>query len=141
MEKIYSLLIHTNAILLKTQTYHWNVVGSNFHDLHVLFQNQYEELFLAIDSIAEHLRMKDVIVDTSENYYKNIKFDVTNNVRNSIDMLNDLSSAHVYIVDLCKEIISDTKDNINEADTNDLAIDRLRIHQKYIWLLKSTMSI
>ena len=55
-EILHQLLASTYTLYLKTQNYHWNVLGPHFQSLHMLFQSQYEELAESIDEIAERIR-------------------------------------------------------------------------------------
>jgi len=56
VEKTSVILAGTYALYLKTQYYHWNVVGAEFYNLHKMFEEQYEELRDAVDDIAERIR-------------------------------------------------------------------------------------
>ena len=71
IEALEVVLASSYSLMLKTQNYHWNVVGPNFKPLHELFQLQYEDLFLAVDEVAERIRALGSLANGSfENFAK-----------------------------------------------------------------------
>ena len=71
IQNLEKLLADSYALALKTQNYHWNVVGENFKPLHELFGAQYEEIADAIDEIAERIRaLGSKVEGTFENFIK-----------------------------------------------------------------------
>ena len=62
---VTAVLADTSALYFKTHVYHWNVTGPRFHDLHNLFEVQYNELWAATDVIAERIRALDVVAPRS----------------------------------------------------------------------------
>lgn len=97
LEKV---LANSYALYLKTQNYHWNVVGANFKSLHELFNEQYNDLAAAIDEIAERIRALGVKVDgTFENFSKLSKIKSGDkNAKNEM-MIRDLISGNETIAD------------------------------------------
>ncbi len=134
---IETLLADSYAIMAQTHLAHWNVEGTDFFQLHGAFQSQYEELFKAIDDIAEHLR-------TLEAY-----------APGGLKMLSGMSSVHEmgrrekakdYVAGLVEahnlliENAVKTRDIAGDAgdkESEDLFIERLRVHRKVVWLLSS----
>ena len=135
LEKV---LANTYALYLKTQNYHWNVVGANFKSLHELFNEQYDDLAAAIDEIAERIRALGVKVDgTFENFSKLSKIKSGDkNAKNEV-MIRDLISGNETVADFLKEGIKAAQAEQDEG-TADLLIGRLKIHEKAIWMLQSS---
>jgi starvation-inducible DNA-binding protein len=123
--------------MAQTHLAHWNVEGSDFFQLHVAFEEQYTELFTAVDMIAEHLR-------TLEAY-----------APGGLQMLNQISgvgqmerrlSGKDYVANLLEyqeTLVANAKagrevaGNAGDAESEDLFIERIRVHDKAIWMLKS----
>lgn len=132
-----TLLADSYALMAQTHLAHWNVEGTDFFQLHVAFQGQYEELFTAIDDIAEHLR-------TLEAY-----------APGGLGMLAEMSQvgrmerrlpAKDYVANLVEfheTLIANAKKGrtisgeAGDTESEDLFIERLRVHNKTLWMLKS----
>jgi len=125
------------ALYLKTQSYHWHVTGPHFKNLHEQFQEQYEDLATSVDVLAERIVTLGGKAPGTFNaimQYSEIKDgDV---YKKAEDMVLDLISDHELVVKSLKrleEIAGSEKDSVTE----DLAISRTEIHQKYIWMLSA----
>ena len=131
------VLADSYALMALTHLAHWNVEGPGFFALHTAFQTQYEELFTAIDEIAERIRALDsyaigglgALCQTAampefvsplpqEDY---VRFLIAANEK----LIQDAARAR----DLAGEL--------NDAETQDLMIGRITLHQKTAWMLKS----
>ena len=135
--KLELLLSNSYALTIKTQNYHWNVVGSNFVALHQLFGDQYQELFTAIDEIAERIRSFGVLVEADLLYFsQNSQITVPKKSNNAEKMVSDLATGHQTIIDSLLEAIKIAQDNKDEG-TADLFIRRIQVHQKALWMLQS----
>lgn len=135
--KLELLLSNSYALTIKTQNYHWNVVGSNFVALHQLFGDQYQELFTAIDEIAERIRSFGVLVDADLLYFgQNSQITAPKKSNNAEKMVADLATGHQTIIDSLLEAIKIAQDSKDEG-TADLFIRRIQVHQKALWMLKS----
>ena len=135
LEKV---LANSYALYLKTQNYHWNVVGANFKSLHELFNEQYNDLAAAIDEIAERIRALGVKVDgTFENFSKLSKIKSGDKNAKNEAMIRDLISGNETVADFLKEGIKAAQSEQDEG-TADLLIGRLKIHEKAIWMLQSS---
>ncbi|MES2961591.1 MAG: DNA starvation/stationary phase protection protein [Pseudomonadota bacterium] len=135
LEKV---LANTYALYLKTQNYHWNVVGGNFKSLHELFDAQYNDLAAAIDEIAERIRALGVKVEgTFENFSKLSKIKSGDKNAKSEAMLKDLVSDNETVADFLKEGIKAAQAEEDEG-TADLLIGRLKVHEKAVWMLQSS---
>lgn len=131
-------LADSYLLMLKTQNYHWNITGENFKPLHELFGAQYEELFEAIDEIAERIRALGARVDGNfESFSKLSKIKAADKNSDAKTMIKNL------IVD-SKELVKSLKNSVkisqNEGDeaSADMLIERIQVHEKAIWMLESS---
>ncbi|MBY0354688.1 MAG: DNA starvation/stationary phase protection protein [Rickettsiales bacterium] len=138
------LLKDTYATYLLTHNYHWNVEGPKFVSLHTLFETQYTELFAAIDEIAERIRALDVyalpnhyseiiaVVDTLSSPLLKVK-----NKDAAADlMVKNLITVHEKVVASAQKA-KHVADDMDDEESEDLAISRIQIHQKALWMLRS----
>ncbi|MCE3254846.1 MAG: dps1 [Rickettsiaceae bacterium] len=131
-------LANSYSLMLKTHNYHWNVTGENFKSLHELFQAQYEELFEAIDEIAERIRALGSKVDgTFERFSKLSKFKSGDKNSDAKTMIKDLISNHEELVKFLKSAVKTAQEEGDEASA-DMFIERTQIHEKAIWMLESS---
>jgi len=131
------LLADSYSLMANTHYAHWNVEGPGFFSLHKAFQEQYEELFEAIDEIAERVRALDAYALGGLRNFSN---------ESGIEELNTPVSAKDYVASLViaheKTLADavaarDAAGSINDLETQDLAIGRIQAHQKTVWMLKS----
>lgn len=140
LEALEKTLANSYALMLKTHNYHWNVVGENFKSLHELFQNQYEELFTAIDEIAERIRALGSKVDGTFDFFsKNSKIKNANKNFSAREMLQDLISDNEEVVSQLKEAIKTAQAEGDEVSA-DLFIGRANIHEKSLWMLQASVN-
>ena len=138
VEGLKTLLADTYALMAQTHVAHWNVEGPNFFQLHTAFQSQYEELFQAVDEIAERLRALDVLAPGG---LKTLA---------EASEMEELSTDHLPARDFVAHLIENhelllnhaatLRDACNEASdlqTQDMVIGRIRVHDKTVWMLKS----
>lgn len=134
------ILASSYGLTLKTQNYHWNVVGANFKPLHEMFGAQYEELAVAIDELAERIRALGDKVDGSfENFSKLSKVKSGDKNLKANDMLKDLVSGHETIIKLLHVGIKAAQKASDEA-TADMFIGRVESHEKAAWMLRSSIA-
>ena len=139
LENLEKVLANSYALVLKTQNYHWNVVGENFKTLHELFGAQYEEMANAIDEIAERIRaLGSKVEGTFENFAKISKIKNANKNFKSSEMLQDLVSSHEILIEQLKIAIKTAQEEGDEA-TADIFIGRTQVHQKAVWMLESSI--
>jgi starvation-inducible DNA-binding protein len=126
-------------LMLKTQNYHWNVVGENFKSLHEMFQAQYEELFTAIDEIAERIRsLGSKVNGTVESFKKHSLIKDGNKDFSSIEMIEDLISDHEHVTLELHKFIKIAQEEGDESSA-DIFIQRAKSHGKIIWMLQSSL--
>ena len=143
-EALQGLLKDTYALFLLTHNYHWNVEGPKFVSLHTLFEQQYTEMFAAIDEIAERIRALDSYA--LPNHYDEILQSVAKlsspvvKVKNKDEaadmMIANLLTLHQNVVKSAQAAKS-IADDVDDEESEDIAIGRVQIHQKSIWMLKS----
>jgi len=138
IQNLENLLANSYLLSLKTQNYHWNVVGENFKPLHELFGAQYEELADAIDEVAERIRaLGSKVEGTLENFSKLSKIKSGNKNFNESEMIQDLAFGHELIIKDLKVAIKVAQDEGDEA-TADIFIGRIQAHEKATWMLVSS---
>jgi len=133
------VLAGTYALQLQTQFAHWNVKGPFFDPLHKLFQTQYEELSLAVDEIAERIRvMGHDAPGTFAEFTKLSPIKQRSNFKNANDMVECLLDGHNGMIAACKHAIEVAAGAGDEA-TEDLLTERIAAHGKTSWMLRVTL--
>lgn len=132
------LLADSYALLGQTQFAHWNVQGPAFFSLHTFFQTQYEELFLAVDELAERIRALDVIAPGGLKTLAALSSitELPVKAHPAKDLVAHLLKCHEILVESAKKL-RDLSEKAGDAETQDLAIKRIQIHEKTIWMLQS----
>jgi starvation-inducible DNA-binding protein len=134
-----SCLANSYMLYLKTQNYHWNVTGPSFHSLHTMFQAQYEDLALAIDSTAERIRALGFKAYGSFAQYSKITTIKEGNENfSSQEMVRDLLNSQAEIVKSFEKALAEAQ-KIKDEPTINLIVDRIEIHQKNAWMLSSSL--
>ena len=132
-------LSDTYALMLKTHAFHWNVTGANFRDLHLLFEEQYRDLFEAADVIAERIRAKgDHPPGGIRTYAQMSSVDDPRLGFSAEDMLNILIADHEKLTDHAKKAITEAT-QVSDDATADILIGRVQQHEKQIWLMGSIL--
>jgi len=140
LEKVADLLSHfladTYLLYLKTQNFHWNVKGPHFYSLHKLFEEQYLELALAVDDIAERIRALGSITPASFNQFlqlSSLKED--KGTLSAEEMLKKLAKDHETLAAAAADMIPKAQ-HAHDEGTADLLIQRLKVHEKAVWMLE-----
>lgn len=133
-------LAHTYHLMFATQGIHWNVQGPLFYSTHKLTEEQYEELFSAIDVIAERVRalgglapyaLDEVDVDTG---FK--RPDVSQDLETQIKRL---AEGNEYIANSLRHAVT-LAESSNDLQTADLLTSRIGVHEKNAWMLRAIIS-
>jgi len=137
-EDLKKLLADSYALMAQSHLAHWNVEGPAFFELHAAFQNHYEELFTAIDDIAERIRALDVLAPGG---LKDLAARSTVPERDSgpalaKDFVAHLIEGHEAVV-ASASAVRKTAEKHGDLETQDMAIGRVQVHQKTLWMLKS----
>ena len=139
-EGLSRVLAESYTLYLKTHKFHWNVTGPMFHTLHTLFEQQYTELAVAVDEIAEHMRSLGQTAPGSYGEFMRLSgiADQEGNP-DAKAMIAELVEDQYTLVKTCRGVLPTAQETGDEA-TADLLIDRMRVHQKAAWMLRSMMA-
>ena len=131
------LLADTYTLYLKTHNYHWNVTGPMFQTLHLMFEGQYHELALAVDAIAERIRALGFPAPgTYSQYAKLTTIKEDADVPSAQVMIRNLVEAQESVIRTARSIFPLAEKSSDET-TADLLTQRLQIHEKTAWMLRS----
>ena len=135
-EGLKHLLADSYTLYLQTHNFHWNVEGPQFRELHLMFEEQYTELALAVDEVAERIRALDV---PAPGTYKELSMlsaiKEIDGVPDGKTMVDLLTSGHEQLVKTCRHVLK-LAQFANDESTASLASDRMRIHEKTAWMLR-----
>ena len=138
-QNLKKVLAGSYVLSLKTQNYHWNVEGPHFKQLHDLFQEQYADLAVAIDDIAERIRTLEEYAPANYNTYQSLTEIVDGKEQqDAFSMVKDLANDQKKLIKALNETIKVAQEAGDEA-TADLAISRVTVHEKNKWMLKSSL--
>lgn len=133
------LLADTYTLFLKTHYFHWNVTGPMFNTLHLMFETQYNELALAVDLIAERIRALDVYAPgTYRDFAKLSSIKESESVPKAQDMIAELVAGHEAVCRTARSVFPGAEAASDEA-TADLLTQRLQLHEKTAWMLRSLL--
>lgn len=130
-------LADTYILYLKSQNFHWNVVDPRFHSLHEFFEDQYKELAEAVDLIAERIRaLGERSPATMREFLELTRLqEPSQHHLTGDEMLKNLLKDHESIIQWLRPAIDQT--NAIDSGTGDLLIERLRVHEKSAWMIRS----
>lgn len=133
------LLADTYTLYLKTHNFHWNVSGPMFTTLHALFETQYNELWLATDLVAERIRALDEYAPGSyQEFAKLTSIQEAKGVPHAKDMIAQLLEGHEAVARTARSIFPTAEKGADEA-TLDLLTQRIQLHEKTAWMLRSLL--
>ncbi len=136
-ESLSRLLADTYALYLKTQNYHWNVVGPRFRELHLMFEQEYEELAGAVDEIAERIRIVGFSAPaTFAEFSRLTSLQEEEGVPNAETMVHKLRGGHESVLRTAREVV-DIAGRAGDHGTVELATERIAVHEKTGWMLAS----
>lgn len=133
------LLADSYTLYLKTHNFHWNVTGKMFQTLHVMFEQHYTELALAVDLIAERIRALGLPAPGSYAAFARLSsVPDTDGVLVAMDMVKLLVEAHETVIRTAREVVKAAEEAGDQA-TADLGTQRLQVHEKTAWMLRSLL--
>lgn len=133
------LLADTYTLYLKTHNFHWNVTGPMFQTLHLMFETQYNELALAVDLIAERIRALDSPAPgTYAQFLQLSSIKEPKGVPGAQEMIAQLMHDQEAVVRTARGFF-DTADQAGDAPTVDLLTQRMQVHEKTAWMLRSLL--
>ena len=137
--ELSKVLADSYAIYLKTHGYHWNVRGPEFFSLHGLFQQQYTEIWGALDDIAERIRALGELAPQSASAFGNLTSIHDGDAEKSAnDMLAELIRDHGVVVRTARQALK-VAEEAGDESTVDLMTQRLAAHEKAAWMLRSSL--
>lgn len=131
------LLSDTYMLYLKTLYFHWNVTGPMFQPLHAVFEEQYQELLLAADEVAERIRSLGYPAPgtfTQFNRLTSIKEE--SSLPDAMGMIKLLLEGHETVIRTAREMVS-VCEKAEDIATGDLITRRTEAHEKTAWMLRS----
>jgi len=137
--ELSKLLADSYTLYLKTHNFHWNVTGQMFQTLHLMFEQQYTELSTAVDLIAERIRALGVFAPaTYTEFSKLTSIKEPNGVPNSRDMIQQLVEGHEAVIRTARAAFTAVEKAHDEASA-DLLTQRMQLHEKTAWMLRSLL--
>jgi starvation-inducible DNA-binding protein len=134
------LLADTYSLYLKTHNYHWNVTGPMFNTLHLMFEGQYNELALAVDLIAERIRSLGYPAPgTYREFAQLTQIRDDEKTPDAEGMIRELVSGQETVVRTARSVFP-AVEKANDEVSADLLTQRMQIHEKTAWMLRSLLA-
>jgi starvation-inducible DNA-binding protein len=135
-----ALLADTYTLYLTTHNFHWNVTGPMFNTLHLMFMNQYTELWNAVDPIAERIRALGFSAAGSYAQFGKLSSlkDAPVEPPKALDMVRILCEGHEAVARTARSVFA-AANKADDQPTADLLTQRLDIHEKTAWMLRSML--
>ena len=139
VEGLSKLLADTYTLYLKTHSFHWNVTGPMFQTLHLMFQTQYTEMWTNVDLIAERIRSLDAPAPgTYAQFSKLASIKETVGAPTAQDMIKILLDGHEAVTRTARSVFP-AAEKANDQPTMDLLTQRMEVHEKTAWMLRSLL--
>ena len=133
------LLADSYTLYLKTHNYHWNVTGPQFNTLHQMFEQQYTELATAVDQIAERIRALGIKAPGSYSAFAELtSIGEGSGDENAEEMIRQLVLGQEAVARTSREAFP-AAEAANDEPTADLLTQRMQIHEKNAWMLRSML--
>lgn len=138
-EELSKMLADSYTLYLMTHNFHWNVTGPLFNTLHAMFMTQYTEQWQALDSIAERIRaLGHYAPGTYAEYARLSSISETSSVPNAEQMIQLLVKGNEAVAKTARAALKKA-DSVDDQPTVDLLTQRLDIHEKNAWMLRSLL--
>jgi starvation-inducible DNA-binding protein len=133
------VLADTYTLYLKTHNFHWNVTGPMFQTLHLMFETHYNELALAVDLVAERIRALGVPAPgTYKKFAELSAIKEDEGVPKAQEMIKRLVAGHETVAKTAREVF-EIAEAANDQPTCDLLTQRMQVHEKTAWMLRSLL--
>ena len=132
-------LADTYTLYLKTHNFHWNVVGPMFQTLHLMFEQHYNELWMAVDLIAERIRALGALAPGSYSEFANLS--TVKEEKGGLKaegMIRSLIEGHETVIRTARSIFP-VAEKVQDQVTMDLLTQRMQVHEKTAWMLRSLL--
>ncbi len=137
--ELSKLLADTYSLYLKTHNFHWNVTGPMFQTLHLMFETQYNELALAVDLVAERIRSLGFPAPgTYSEFARLSSIRETSGTPKAEEMIRLLVEGQEAIVRTARSVFP-VAENASDEATADLLTQRIHLHEKTAWMLRSLL--
>jgi starvation-inducible DNA-binding protein len=133
------LLADTYTLYLKTHNFHWNVTGPMFQTLHTMFEQQYTELWGALDEVAERIRALGQPAPGSYGAFARLtSIEEEDGVPEAKEMIRQLVAGHEAVAKTARSVFPAAGEGHDEV-TADLLTQRMTVHEKTAWMLRSLL--
>ncbi|MEB3275553.1 MAG: Dps family protein [Cyanobacteriota bacterium] len=133
------VLADSTVLYAKTHGFHWNVTGPMFNTLHLMFMEQYTELWTALDTIAERIRALGHLAPFGAATYSGLSsIPESEGVPAAMAMVRELVEGHEAVARTIRRVFA-LADEAGDQPTADLLTQRLQIHEKTAWMLRSLL--
>jgi len=133
------VMADTYSLYLKTHNYHWNVTGPMFQTLHLMFEQQYNELWRAVDVIAERIRALGYFAPGTYRSLSELSgIREEDGVPPAEKMIGNLVKGHEQAAATARKLFP-VADEANDQATAELLTARLEVHEKTAWMLRSLL--
>ena len=133
------VLADSTVLYAKTHGFHWNVTGPMFNTLHLMFMEQYTELWNALDLIAERIRALGHPAPFGGSIYASLSsIPESQGIPPALAMVRELVEGHEAVARTIRSVFV-LADEANDQPTADLLTQRLQIHEKTAWMLRSLL--
>jgi starvation-inducible DNA-binding protein len=131
------VLADTFALYLKAHYFHWNIEGPNFVQYHGFLDDFYNEVWAAVDLIAEHIRALDAYAPGSFTRFKDLTT-ISDElaIPSAISMLTKLEADNQKVIDSLTKTYKSAEE-ANKIGLSNFIQDRIDIHEKHSWMLRS----
>lgn len=140
---LLQVLADTFVLYFKTHSAHWNITGAGFFGLHNLLEEQYTDMFTAVDDIAERVRaLNSPAPSNLLELVELAKIKPTlpkNKARDGSGLIEALLADQEIMIAGLKAAL-ETLDDLDDEASEDIVIQRLRTHEKQVWMLRSTIA-
>jgi starvation-inducible DNA-binding protein len=134
------LLADSYTLYLKTHNFHWNVEGPQFNTLHLMFEQHYTELAMAVDEIAERIRALGIKAPGSYSAYAELtSIDEASGEESAEQMIRQLVFGQEAVVRTARSALKPAA-AAGDEPTADLLTQRMQIHEKNAWMLRSMLA-
>ncbi|MFM1895425.1 MAG: hypothetical protein RLZZ385_499 [Pseudomonadota bacterium] len=138
-QNLSRLLADSYTLYLKTHNYHWNVTGPQFTALHAMFEAQYTELAMAVDSIAERIRALGMPAPGSYSEFARLtSIAEAQGNESAEDMIRQLVKGQETVARTARSAFP-AADEAHDEPTADLLTQRMQVHEKTAWMLRSLL--
>ncbi|MEZ5914782.1 MAG: DNA starvation/stationary phase protection protein [Parvularculaceae bacterium] len=138
-DALNGILADTYVLYQKTHAYHWNVTGPQFPALHTMFEEQYREMWAALDELAERVRALGSFAPTSGQAFSNLASIASADAEppQAGQMVLNLLEGHEALIRRARKAL-EAAEQAGDVATEDLLTQRIQTHEKTAWMLRAT---